>query len=249
MAEPIQITPVDSKSPVPLYYQVESDLRRLIDSGGLKPGDPVPPEHELCRRYDVSRQTMRMALSRLVEDELISRTAGRGTFVMPRSARSKFYLDRSFTQQMTDMGRSARSRVLDTAIDTVHENDGEALRQYIGAECFRLARLRIGNDEPVGIQYATILTSSCPGIEEFDFETESLYDVLATQFEFAIREIRHAVTAVLAGKQEASLLDVKEGAALLAVDTTAFLMNDEVIEYTTSLYRTDRYAYRTRHTF
>lgn len=244
----LPLSPVDPDSPVPLYYQVELDLRRLIESGRLAPGEPVPPEMDLCRRYQVSRQTMRMALSRLVADALIARSPGRGTFVTPPAARTKFYLDRSFTQQMAELGRTAHSRLLAAAPGTVDAHDAEALQPYRGAACLRLARLRLGDDEPVGIQHTTILTEACPGLEAHDFETESLYDVLARVYELVIREIRHTVTAAVAGPEETELLGVGEGAPLLVVHTTALLAGDRIIEYTTSFYRADRYEYSTRHT-
>lgn len=244
----LPLSPVDPDSPVPLYYQVESDLRRLIESGHLAPGEPVPPEMDLCRRYHVSRQTMRTALGRLAADELIARSPGRGTFVTPRSKRARFYLDRSFTQQMADMGRTAHSRVLASGGGTVGVGDPDVLQPYAGADCFRLARLRMGDDEPVGIQHTTILTASCPGIDRLDFAAASLYDVLSGTFSLVIHEILHTVTAVAAGEEQAALLGILPGAPLLVVHTTALLKDEQIIEYTTSFYRADRYEYSTRHT-
>src|SRR5262249_24808309 len=91
----LPVKPVDPDSPVPLYHQIEVDLRVLIQSGQLAPDDVLPPESELCHVYGVGRQTMRMALARLVDDNLIARRAGQGTFVKAQHDRMQFYLDRS----------------------------------------------------------------------------------------------------------------------------------------------------------
>jgi GntR family transcriptional regulator len=240
--------PADPSSPVPLYYQVETDLRHRIRSGELAPGDAVPPEHELCRIYGVSRHTVRTALSRLAAEKLIARGAGRGTFVLAQADRIRFYLDRSFTQQMADLGRRARSRVLEVEVGVVDATDPQPIRGDLGASCLRLARLRMGDDEPVGIQRTTVLTRRCPGLEDHDFGEESLYAVLAREHRLIVTEIHHTVGAAVAGPWQADLLSITEGAPLLIVSTTAYLGGREVLEHTASHYRADRYEYSTRHT-
>jgi DNA-binding GntR family transcriptional regulator len=66
---------------IPNYYRVEKYLRDRIRSGELKPGDPVPPESQLVQQFNISRMTVRQALSRLVFEGLIERQRGRGSFV------------------------------------------------------------------------------------------------------------------------------------------------------------------------
>jgi GntR family transcriptional regulator len=240
---------IDPNSPVPLYFQVEADLRRRIGSGELAAGEAVPTEHALCQQYGVSRYTVRSALARLAADRLISRSAGRGTFVLPQSKRAHFYLDRSFTQQMAELGRQARSRVLSAAPGKVSETDPSALWADLGAPCFRLARLRFGDDQPIGIQQTTVLTRRCPGLDAYDFENESLYAVLARDYALAVSRIHHTVGATVAGADQAELLEIAEGDALLLVSTTAFLGQPEILEHTVSYYRADRYEYSITHTF
>lgn len=66
---------------VPLYRQVSDDLVRCIAERGMRPGDPLPPEVELCRAYGVSRITIRKALDELVARHLVTRRRGSGTFI------------------------------------------------------------------------------------------------------------------------------------------------------------------------
>ncbi len=237
------ITPADPDSPIPLYYQVEADLRRLISSGELPPGAILPPELELCRGYGVGRHTMRKALSRLTADNLIVRRAGRGTFVKGPSDRKEFLLDRSFTRQMAEMGKRAHSRVLEISVGVIGDNSPPCLQKYAGARCLHLARLRFGDDEPIGLQYTTVITELCPGLEDYDFNQNSLYDALSRGYGLVITEINHTVTAVAADAYQADLLQVAEGEPLLLVKTTAYTDDRRVIEHTVSYYRTDRYEY------
>jgi GntR family transcriptional regulator len=243
----LDIRPVDPSSPVPFYHQVESDLRRLINEGKLQPNALIPPELELCQAYGVGRQTIRTALSRLAADNLIVRRAGWGTMVNPVSDRSRFYLDRSFTQQMADMGRKARSQVLEKESCVIGPDSPTVFRDKIGEPCFRLVRLRFGDNEPIGLQSTIILVDSCKELEQVDFNNTGLYDALATKCQMIISRIDHVISAVIADQYQAGHLGVSEGDPLLVVKTMAYLDNNQIVEYTVSYYRADKYEYATSH--
>lgn len=245
----LPITPVDPSSPVPLYHQVEVDLQTMINTGVLAANDVLPPETELCKLYGVGRQTIRMALSRLVTHDMIARQAGRGTFILPQPDRAHFYLDRSFTRQMSEMGMTTHSDVLQTNTGVVGANAPRALRDRQGAPYFQLVRLRYGDDQPIGLHTTTILTDRCGGIEDYDFARESLYDVLSRDYQLAIAEIAHTISAVVADAKQADLLRVHIGDPLLQVNTTAYLDEHEVIEFTVAYYRADKYEYSTTHIY
>lgn len=245
----LPLTDINPASPIPLYHQIELDLREMILTGKLIPHDMLPPELDLSRRYGVGRHTMRHALARLTSDGLIERHIGRGTFVRSLVDRKHFYLDRSFTKQMAQMGLVARSKLLNTSMGTISEAHPRQLHSKIGQTCFYMERLRFGDDDPVGMQRSIIVTERCPGIEGYNFEIASLYEILSQVYELPIQRIEHSISATSATPSQTKLLDIHEGAALLVVNTNAFLADNEIIEYTTSYYRADRYEYITSHTF
>lgn len=245
----IRVAVLDPDSPVPLYHQIEEDLRRLIKEGAVPSDSLLPPEIVLSQAYNVGRHTMRMALARLAADGLITRRAGRGTIVKRQPDRTRFLLDRSFTRQMADMGRTARARVLEQRTGRIDENSPDVFAVHLGSPCLVLNRLRFGDDEPVGIQYSTILTEHCPDLEKHDFNQSGLYDVLAREYRLTVKEIQHTITATVADAEQAELLQIAVGDPLVVVRTTTFLDNDQFFEHTTSLYRADKYEYSTRHTY
>ncbi|GAB4576312.1 MAG: GntR family transcriptional regulator [Anaerolineae bacterium] len=242
----LPIKPADPGNPIPLYHQIETSLREFIQTGLLKPGDILPPEIELSRAFGVGRHTMRMALSRLTDDHLITRKAGRGTIVNPQTGRIQFFLDRSFTRQMEDLGRKAHSRVLQSFAGPIDHTAPAPLQSRLGSRGFFLMRLRYGDNEPIGLQKTTVVMDRCPDIDRYDFNQRSLYDVLLTHYGLVIHEITYTVSATTADDLKAELLQVRQGSALLVVNTCAYLDNHEAIEYTTSYYRADRYEYSTR---
>lgn len=245
----LAIEPADPSSPIPLYYQVESHLREAITSGTIPVGATLPSEMELSARFSVSRHTMRMALSRLVAENLIARRAGRGTVVNLPPDKTRFYLDRSFTRQMQDMGRTAHSECLEQRTSTITPDAPDILLSQQGIPCLHLTRLRFGDDEPISLQYTTLLTQHCPNIERIDFAEASLYDVLAREYQLVITQIDHTIGATLADAEQAQALLIDMGDPLLVVETTAYSESQLILEHTISYYRADRYSYRTTHTF
>lgn len=245
----LALAKVDPHDPVPLYHQIYLDLKGLVQSGRIPPGAAFPPELDLCRAYGVGRQTVRIAIARLVDENLAERYAGRGTFVKSQADRMKFYLDRSFSRQMQEMGRTPRSKVIQVDTGVVDDSTPEALRSSGGQACMTLVRLRYGDDEPISVQATTILTEKCRGLEKHDFSRESLYEVLAHDYRLAICRIDHTVRAVAADEFRADLLHVAPGSPLLFVGTTAYLEDGAPIEATASYYRGDQYEYSTSQTY
>ncbi len=238
---------IDPARPLPLYRQVEAELRRLLRSGKTPPGAMLPSEAELCRRFGVSRHTLRMAVGKLEDDRLIKRTAGRGTLVLDAAPRRRFYLDQSFTQQMADLGRKAASVVLLSEVGPATEEECAAADLAPGVAVFRLKRVRLGDGAPVGVQRLILPAEACPGIETVDFSAHSVYEVLASRFGIVVGAIRHTVSATLADAPTAALLEAPVGSPLLAVRTWTGSRRGALIECTSSLYRADQFEFSTTH--
>lgn len=241
-------SPVDPHSPIPLYYQIYLDLHQMIQRGIIPAGGMLPPEMEICQAYNVGRQTVRQALARLVDEDIVERFAGRGTFVRAHPRHTQFFLDRSFSQQMRELGRVPHSSVLNVEASTIHAENIPALRDLKGASCVIIERLRLGNDEPICHQCSTVLTRRCPGIEQEDFANQSLYEILSARYQLIVTRIDHVVRAVAADDYRAELLGVPEGTPLLFVGTTAYSDNGEIIECSSTYYRADCYEYSTTQT-
>ena len=241
--EEIGISPVDENSPIPLYQQVHMDLLNLMQSGKLQPGDMLPPEKILSEAYHIGRQTLREAVTRLVNENLLERTQGRGTIVLSGQNRLKFFLDRSFAQQMIEMGLTPHSEVLRIIQRVIDDTSPSSLHRKIGSDSIELIRIRYGDDTPIGVQYTTVITDACPGLGDENFEKESLYNLLLTKYRLPIARIDQVVRATLADDWHKSLLKISVVAPLLLVHTTAYLDNDEPIEASTSYYQADKYEF------
>ena len=219
------------------------DLLNLLQSGKLQPGDMLPTEKVLSEAYHIGRQTLREAVTRLVNENLLERTPGRGTIVLPGQNRFKFFLDRSFAQQMIEMGLTPRSEVLQINRRKIDEVSPPSLHRKMGSNSIELIRIRFGDDTPIGVQYTTVITDACPELGDEDFEKKSLYSLLLTKYRLPITRIDQVVRATLADEWHKSLLKISETSPLLLVYTTAYLDNGEPIEASTSYYQADKYEF------
>lgn len=217
----------------------------MVEEQIIPPGSILPPEIEICQAYGVGRQTIRRAIARLVDDHLLDRYAGRGTFVRDHVERASFHLDHSFTQHVRDLGMMPSSKTLCQEDGMIPQDVPQHLQKYVGKSCLKLVRVRYGNQEPICYQSTMVLTGSCQGLSNHDFSSNSLYEVLARECGVIITRIEHLIRAIAADNYRAELLRVDLNTPLLFVTTTAFLENGNMIEITASHYRTDRYEYRT----
>jgi len=241
--EELKISPANENSKIPLYHQVRIDLMGMLQSEEIKPGDMLPSEKDLAEAYGVSRQTIRQAVGLLAAQNFLERTPGRGTTVKSGKNRQKFFLDQSFAQQLTEMGLTPRSEVLRKKVTTIDGTTPASLHIKKGSKALELIRLRFGDDNPIGVQYTTIILDLCPDLQQQNFEEESLYNLLLNKYKLPIAQIDQTVSAVLPDEWHKNLLKMSETAPLLLVNTTAYLENKEPIESSTSYYRADKYEF------
>lgn len=233
--------PLDKSSFTPLYFQIQSQLMQMIESGRLRVGDPLPSEEELSRIYGVSRMTSRQALQALKTQGLASRHKGRGTFVLqPKVEKDITHLS-GFTAEMRALGLKASSKVLDAKILPAPADIASKLAIEIGAPAFQLNRLRLADSLPVAIEELWLSTAQFPGIEKLDFSRCSLYQTLRERYGIRVGSADEILEARSASKQEATLLDVAPRSSLLVISRTLVSVEGRPIETARSIYRGDRY--------
>jgi GntR family transcriptional regulator len=143
---------LDRHSFVPLYYQLQEALKEQIESGVWKPGDALPSEPELARRFGVSRVVVRQALAILEDDRQIARIRGRGTFVAhPKIDYRAGGLSRLLT---TQRGPDVALHVLDKRTLQVERSISEALEAEPDAKIVRLTTLLSLRGVPLAISYS-----------------------------------------------------------------------------------------------
>lgn len=228
-------------APIPLYHQIKTTLQREIEAGLWSPGEQLPTENELIARFRVSKITVRQALRELAGLGYIRREQGRGTFVLRPALEEGPRELTSFTAAMREHGLNASSEVLDEGILPASPDVAHGLQLAAGAPVFRLRRLRLADEEPMGLQTAYISLRMVPGIEQVSFVDNSLYDVLASRYSLHPASARETHRAVLVSREDAALLRVPTGSPALAAERLTSLGDGRPLEYVQSIMRGDKY--------
>ena len=230
-------------SGVPLYRQIEADLRDQIRSGKLAPGARVETEAELTLRRGVSRATVRQALGGLIADGLLEVRRGLGTFVTaPRFEHTigGFY---SLSREIERHGLRPGTRVLALGIQPADKTTAEMLVLDIGTPVVALRRVRLAGEDPLVVETSYLPAARFPGLELVDFRSVHLYDTLAAHYGCRAVRARETFAPAKVTDEEAMLLNQPVGEAVLHIERVAFDQDGAPIEFCRSTIRGDRYRY------
>ncbi len=230
--------PRDIASGQPLYQQLQRTLREAIERKLLGANDALPPERDLAEDFAVSRITVRKAIDGLVDEGLLVRRHGSGTFVRERVEKNFSKLT-SFSEDMRARGRSPRSVWLKRAAGTVTPEEALALRLSPGTPVYRFNRIRYADDAPMALEFATVVASALPSLDAVD---ASLYEALEKTGQRPVRALQR-LRAVLLTEDQAELLKAQAGDAGLLVERLGSLRDGRAIEFSQSFYRGEIYDF------
>lgn len=231
----------------PLYQVVAGSILKQIESGALKPGDRLPSENDLCKLYEVGRNTVRHAISELVDLGVVSTVQGVGSFVLEQDSRltktAEFLY--GFSQEMALHDKQVTSQVLDAKVISADPFLARRLGIQLGAEVVFLYRLRIMDGEPIAIERAYLPHQLVPGILAHDFAEESLYQVLTSEYNMKPDHAEQEIGAELATAEVARVLGLEHPAVILVFHRETRVRDGRVIEYVDSEFRADRFQFYT----
>lgn len=230
---------------IPLYIQIADRLISQIESGELASGDRLPPERDLSEELGVNRMTLRRALGVLEAEGMVVRKHGVGTFIgSPKIDRQMDVVFR-FTRGMQNRGYTPGAQII--SLDRILIDAGLAreLEIKVSSPAYKILRLRYLNQEPVMLESYIIPGERFRGLDGFDLEKRSIYEVMETEFSVKIARARQSFEPVVASTFEAELLDVWVGAPLMLEKRISFDQSGTPVEYGKDRYRGDRFRFIT----
>ena len=225
----------------PRYVQLYRHLAAAISSGALEASSQLPPERDLAELAAVSRVTVRQAVAQLVTEGLLEQRRGAGTFVRPQPAKMEQSLSAllSFTEYMRARGKTSSSQIIRRGLFLPTPDEQMALGLPNGERVARVDRIRSADGAAIALEYSSLPQDILPDPDQVQ---TSLYDILRAAGCAPMRAVQR-INAVNIGPEQARLLHLGEGAAVLRVDRTAYLPSGRPIEYTRGLYRSDIYDF------
>jgi GntR family transcriptional regulator len=231
--------PVKDRNGIHAYQRIQGKIRKVIETGDLRPGDPVPSERELARIHDVSLMTARHALASLEHEGAVERRRGVGTFV----AAPKIHFNKlmSYTEQMGRRSLNAYSKVLLSKIIDDEQDVNARLALSPKSKVVKLERLRHAAGEPFALETCYLSAAQFSGLVTSPLQRESLFATLERDYNVELGYADEEVDATAADQRTAELLGVPKREPLLRIRQVIYSTKGVVILYVLGMYRSDRH--------
>jgi len=206
----------------PLYSRIQEHLAELILSGKLTPETKIQSEREFSDDLGVSRMTVRRAITELVNEGLLERKHGSGTFVAKPKVTYEASEMVNCIQAMKQRNISVASQLLEFSEIVASRRLAEQLEIEIGNPIYRVDILRFANRVPVILERDFYPCSHYPKLEEWDLEKSAAYDLLDSVYNITPGKVSQTLEAVIASDKVAQQLRVDEGFPLLMLSRTIY---------------------------
>ncbi|MDB4894578.1 MAG: GntR family transcriptional regulator [Firmicutes bacterium] len=236
---------LDPGSPLPLYQQLKIALRRSLEAGVWAADQAIPTERELTAQYGVSRITVRQALADLVAEGLLYRRHGKGTFVAPGAVQPISETLSDLTGHLEELlrrGLDPEIEVLSLTKQPLPNEVAAALGRPEGAEGWFLHRRTRLEGAP--LMLAEVWLPADLGISlDAEYVQRYGFNHILTEHGHPLVRGWQRIAAQTARTEEARLLAIKRGEALLRVVRVIYGVDDRPLVWFRTLYRADRYEY------
>ena len=201
----------------------------------------LPDERDFAEQFEVSRATVRQALSSLISENRIYSVRGRGTFVGSQSIAKGPRLQ-SFSEDMRARHLNPSARLLLAEVRPASQSVAEALELAPESPVVYMERLRLADGFPMCLESVWLPEAMFPRLLHEDL-SRSLYSVLASRYATEVDRAEQKITSSVMRKRTRDLLAMKAPAAALVVTRRSFDKRGRVVEYGRSAYRSDRYSF------
>lgn len=229
----------------PLWLQIKAALERDLEARLWRPGEAIPSELELARRFGVAQGTVRKAVEALAAGNLVVRRQGKGTFVTMHSEEQASVF--RFLRIRRDDGIDERptSRVLDVRRAKAAAETARLLDMKPGDPVFVLRRLLEYGGHPVVLDDITLPAALFKGLTRARVEDYhgSMYGLFEAQFGVRMLKAEERLRAVAADETTAAILEVAAGEPLLSVQRVTFTYADRPVEVRRGLCTTRAHHY------
>jgi GntR family transcriptional regulator len=234
---------VNPSSHIPVYRQIEGLLKDRIRFGDLKPYDKVWSEREMSEKFNVSRMTVRKAVTNLTQQGYLFTRGGKGTFVSEHIINQPVFKLKSFFEEMIDLGLSPDSEVLWYREIEASQQIAGILKVRPGTNIFEIRRLMSANGIPYTIETKRIVFSRCRLLKNWTGKKDEISVVLSGRCHECVARFDVFIEAATLDGDEAQLFNLEEGAPAFCVKRYAFNNANKQISFIRSTYRGDLYRF------
>ncbi len=237
---------ITKKGSLSKYIQIADALRDQVSSGEIQENDQLPNEDSLCIQFSASRGTVREAIRLLVEEGLLRREQGRGTFVNALHRPGMFTLT-SFDEDMLRQNRLPSTKVLVSEVIPASEEVAGQLAISPGEAVIHIVQLKLADDQPVARESRYLAQRLCPALLEENLGRESIHLLLVHKFNIPLVKIQHVVEIQNLSPEDAQLLQADAETPAFSVDRLSFTnLNGKISPavWFQAVYKQETYQFR-----
>ena len=227
-----------------LYLQLEADLKQKMISGEYPVGERIPTELELCEEYGVSRITVRRAVQDLVEDGMLKKLRGRGTFVaVPKHVLGMGRATERGWSAFEGEGNPTHKEILEKTSLSANDTLAEKLGISRGEEAYLIRRIIHEEEFPMAIDELFVPAKMFPGLLDLMTDSASFYNLAEHHYglAFGLEDLTLAVS--VARNDEARLLKCPPAAPLFILRKVMRCADGRPMHYSKTVLRGDRVSY------
>lgn len=227
------------------YIQVARALRKDIVDGIYPVGSQLPTEHELCQRFSVSRYTVREALRRLRDDNLVTSRPRAGTMVVPRPASHAYAQDVVSINDLLAFATGARFAIASTSMVTIDAAIAERTGLAVGQQWLAVEGARQAEDSPSPVchtEYYINRSFAAVG-RMLQNHTGPIFPLLEDLFGISVVEVHQEIAAVQISPNLAAVLRVPTGSPALQMQRTYTTSDDEIAQVTVNTHPASRFRH------
>lgn len=231
---------LDRTSPKPLHAQMEELIKEKLENGEWVPGALIASENELSREYGISRMTVRNVITKLVQEGLLFRIPGKGTYAAENKIAAKSLSYAGIREQLEQMGYEVTTSLL----GITSEQQSPSMCKRFGVDekayFYVIKRIRFIKGVPLSLHTSYVPMDLCPELDKLDLVGEQLCKVLNREYGLVCTRTQETLESVAARKDEAELLQIDEGHPLLMLHDTILGENGKPYEYACVVFRGDK---------
>lgn len=231
---------------VPKYYQIYEDIYREIRDEQYQEGDRLLSENALCAKYSSSRGTIREAIKILIQQGLLIRKQGIGTFVTFNKIEQDTRRLMGFSELMSQHNITATAKILEIITKLPSRRIQNLLKLNGEDKVTKIQRLRFGDEEPLIIERSYFVHRIFEPLLECDLANESIFSLLYRKTNCRLGIAQQSIEAAIAGPVESRLLKIDPGSPLLLMKRLISLRDDSYFQYSEDIYRSDRLKFTTQ---
>ena len=235
---------VDKNSQIPLYIQLIEILKDMINTNKLQEGHYLMSERDICKIQNVSRMTVNKAIINLVNEGVLERRQGKGTFVSYKKQKLTYEKMQSFTEIANEKKLKVKNEILKFRLD----KPNDVVKEYLQIKddsllVFHIERVRFVDDDPTILEKIYIPEYMCPDLNEDLINKNSLYKLYREKYMHKTQRAKQIINPITLDKTQSKLLNVDLNSLALKIDRVVFTDKKDVLEYTSSLFITDKHQY------